>query len=151
MKAFGFLSFGHYAIPGQQGPDARTVLRQALELARFADEFNLPFGSTDSFATQIERVNAACRTIDRDPGELCHSAALVACVGQTEAEFVERARRIGRAPDELRGAGLCGLPDEVRAGIDRWTAAGADRIYFQLLDVDDLEHVALLAEIISAG
>ena len=41
MKAFGFLSFGHYAIPGQQGPDARTVLRQALELARFADEFGV--------------------------------------------------------------------------------------------------------------
>ena len=37
MKAFGFLSFGHYALPGQQGPDARTVLRQALDLARFAD------------------------------------------------------------------------------------------------------------------
>lgn len=41
MKAFGFLSFGHYALPGQKGPDARAVLRQALELAKFADQLGV--------------------------------------------------------------------------------------------------------------
>ena len=41
MKAFGFLSFGHYAIGNQPGPDAGQTLKQALELARAADELGV--------------------------------------------------------------------------------------------------------------
>ncbi|WP_265443100.1 LLM class flavin-dependent oxidoreductase [Flexivirga meconopsidis] len=39
MKAFGFLSFGHYgAVPGSQTPDAASALKQAVELSVAADE-----------------------------------------------------------------------------------------------------------------
>jgi len=41
MKAFGFLSFGHYAIGNQPGPDAAETLQQALELAVAADELGV--------------------------------------------------------------------------------------------------------------
>ncbi|RSZ64651.1 LLM class flavin-dependent oxidoreductase [Corynebacterium hylobatis] len=41
MKAFGFLSFGHYAIGNQPGPDAGETLKQALELAQAADEIGV--------------------------------------------------------------------------------------------------------------
>lgn len=41
MKAFGFLSFGHYAIGNQAGPGAREVLQQALELGKAADEIGV--------------------------------------------------------------------------------------------------------------
>lgn len=41
MKAFGFLSFGHHAVAGQRGPDARQVLRDQLELARAADDIGV--------------------------------------------------------------------------------------------------------------
>ncbi len=41
MKAFGFLSFGHYAIGNQPGPGAADTLRQALELAVAADELGV--------------------------------------------------------------------------------------------------------------
>ncbi|WP_018296009.1 LLM class flavin-dependent oxidoreductase [Corynebacterium lubricantis] len=41
MKAFGFLSFGHYAIGNQQGPDAAQVLKDQLEIAKAADEIGV--------------------------------------------------------------------------------------------------------------
>lgn len=41
MKAFGFLSFGHYASDPRQGPDAKSMLKDALEIARGADELGV--------------------------------------------------------------------------------------------------------------
>ena len=42
MKAFGFLSFGHYGrVPGSQTPDAATMLHQAVDLAVGADEIGV--------------------------------------------------------------------------------------------------------------
>ena len=41
MKAFGFLSFGHYASDPRQGPDAKGMLKDALEIARGADELGV--------------------------------------------------------------------------------------------------------------
>lgn len=42
MKAFGFLSFGHHAIGGQRGPDARQVLHDHVEIAKkAADEIGV--------------------------------------------------------------------------------------------------------------
>lgn len=41
MKSFGFLSFGHYAIGNQSGPDARDTLHQAIDLAVAADELGV--------------------------------------------------------------------------------------------------------------
>ncbi|MCT1464233.1 LLM class flavin-dependent oxidoreductase [Corynebacterium sanguinis] len=37
MKKFGFLSFGHYAFSGQQGPGAKQTLQDTVEIARQAD------------------------------------------------------------------------------------------------------------------
>ena len=41
MKAFGFLSFGHYAFGGQRGPSAEKVARIHLEIAKAADEIGV--------------------------------------------------------------------------------------------------------------
>lgn len=42
MKAFGFLSFGHYGHGrGPSDPDARGMLRQAIDLAQAADELGV--------------------------------------------------------------------------------------------------------------
>jgi alkanesulfonate monooxygenase SsuD/methylene tetrahydromethanopterin reductase-like flavin-dependent oxidoreductase (luciferase family) len=74
------------------------------------------------------------------------SAALVVCAGDTEAEVTRRAAAIGRAPDELRRNGAAGTVDEVAATLARWRDAGAERIYLQVLDLDDLDHLDLIAE-----
>lgn len=41
MKYFGFLSFGHYALPGQRGPSAKDVLHQSVDIAQAADELGV--------------------------------------------------------------------------------------------------------------
>lgn len=126
-------------IIGGFGP--RTTPRLA---ATYADEFNLPFAQLSDYVAQQERVTAACEAIGRDPGTVIRSAALVVCCGRDEAEVVRRAGRIGREVDELRHNGAAGTPDEVLATIGRYADAGATRIYLQVLDLADLDHLALL-------
>ena len=41
MKAFGFLSFGHYAFGGQRGPSAEDMAKIHLDLAQAADEIGV--------------------------------------------------------------------------------------------------------------
>lgn len=112
--------------------------------ARFASEFNLPFAPMDSWVTQRQRVRDACEAIERDPDELTYSVALVVCVGEDEDEIVRRAKAIGREVDELRRNGVCGTPEEAVARLREWGDAGAERVYLQVLDLDDLDHIALL-------
>ncbi len=112
--------------------------------ARHAAEFNLPFGSIELFTSQVDRVRTACAAIDRDSDELTYSVALTVCVGADEAEVQRRASAIGQDADQLRRNGLCGTPVETIATLERWRDAGAERMYLQVLDLDDLDHIALL-------
>lgn len=129
-------------IVGGSGP-ARTP---ALA-ARFAAEFNVPFRSLAFYVEQRARVEDACRAIGRDPASLVFSAGLVLCAGRTEAEFERRASATGREPGELRENGAAGLVDEVVATLRRWsTDAGIRRAYLQVLDLQDLAHLQLVAE-----
>ena len=114
--------------------------------ARFASEFNLPFAPVDLFSIQRDRVRVACETIARDPDELTYSAALVLCCGADDAEVARRAERIGRTPDELIANGAAGTPAQVLETIATYAEAGATRIYLQMLDMDDLDHLALVAD-----
>ncbi len=113
--------------------------------ARFADEFNLPFSQVDAFVAQHERVRAACERHDRDPSSLRFSVAQVLCCGADEDEVARRAASIGRQPEELRANGAAGTPDEVLGRLRAFADAGATRFYLQVLDLDDLEHLELVA------
>jgi len=112
--------------------------------ARYAAEFNTPFVPLDFFRAQTDRVRAACETAGRTE-PMVYSAALVVCAGRDEAEVARRAAAIGRQPDELRQNGAAGTVDEVASTLRRWADAGAERIYLQVLDLADLEHLDLLA------
>jgi F420-dependent oxidoreductase-like protein len=114
--------------------------------ARYAAEFNLPFQAHDAFAVACDRVRAACEAIARDPATMVFSAAQVLCCGRDEAEYRRRAEAIGHDPDQLRRAGACGTPAEVAEVLHGYAAAGATRMYLQVLDLTDLEHLHLVAE-----
>ena len=73
------------------------------------------------------------------------SAALIVCCGADEAEVNRRATAIGREPEELRENGAAGTPDEVAATLRAWADAGAERIYLQVMDLADLDHLDLIA------
>jgi F420-dependent oxidoreductase-like protein len=113
--------------------------------ARYAAEFNLPFVGLEETAQQIDRVQAACEEIGRDPGELVYSNALTVCCGADETELARRAAAIGETVDDLRRDGLAGTPQEVVDRIGEFAALGSQRVYLQCLDVHDLDHIRLLA------
>lgn len=59
--------------------------------------------------------------------------------------MARRAAVIGRDVAELKANGLAGSPAEVVDKIGRFGAIGASRIYLQVLDLDDLEHLDLIS------
>ncbi len=113
--------------------------------ARYADEFNLPFVSQDVTSAQFGRVRKACEDVGRDPDELVYSNALVLCCGATEDDLRRRAAAIGKDVDDLRQNQLGGTPAELVDKIGKFAELGAQRMYLQTLDVDDLEHIELVA------
>lgn len=118
--------------------------------ARYADEFNLPFSSLDDTTAAYKRVRHACEAVGRDESTIRLSAAQVVCCGRTADELARRAAAIGREVDELRKNGLAGTPDEIGAKIAEFAGIGATRMYFQVLDLDDIEHLELLSTLIPA-
>ncbi|WP_406270120.1 LLM class F420-dependent oxidoreductase [Actinacidiphila glaucinigra] len=124
------------------GHGARRTPRLA---ARYADEFNLPFGSLEDTASQFARVREAAEEHGRGKDEIVYSNALVVCVGKDDAEVARRAAAIGREVDELKANGLAGSPAEVVDKIGRYAELGATRFYLQILDLSDLGHLELIA------
>jgi F420-dependent oxidoreductase-like protein len=114
--------------------------------ATYADEYNVPFPPLAAFRPQVDKVVAACEAADRDPSTMTLSVAVVLCVGKDEAEFVRRAKAIGREPGELRENGVAGTVSEVTDRLAGFAEAGAERIYLQILDLADLDHLRLVAE-----
>jgi F420-dependent oxidoreductase-like protein len=114
--------------------------------ARFGVEYNIAFpDSVPVAAEQFGRVREACRSASRDPDDLVLSAAQVLCCGKDDAEVARRADAIGREVSELREHGLAGTPDELVDKIGRFADAGARRLYLQMLDLSDLDHLELVA------
>ncbi|MEU6159036.1 LLM class F420-dependent oxidoreductase [Streptomyces sp. NPDC047130] len=124
------------------GSGAKRTPRLA---ARYADEFNAPFVSVEDTKVLFERVRAAAEEAGRSADELTYSNALVVCVGRDDAEVARRAERIGREVDELKLNGLAGSPAEVVEKIGRYIEAGSQRIYLQVLDLEDLDHLELIS------
>ena len=124
------------------GSGARRTPRLA---ARFADEFNVPFGSVADSAAGFARVREACEAAGRYSASMTFSVAQTVTCGKDEAEFRRRAAATGRDPAEAREHGVGGTPGEVVAKIAQFAEIGAERIYLQVLDLSDLDHLALIA------
>jgi F420-dependent oxidoreductase-like protein len=112
--------------------------------AQHAAEYNVPFGRPEDFAGQASKVRDACTAIGRDPASIVLSAATVVCCGEDESSLTRRAAAIGQPLDRLRATAAAGTPDEVVAQLERFAAAGATRVYLQLLDLDDTDHLQLI-------
>ena len=63
-------------------------------------------------------------------------------------ELERRSAKIGRDLSELRENGVAGTLDEARERIKSFQQLGVSRMYFQVLDEDDLDHVSLLSELL---
>lgn len=126
-------------IIGGSGPSRTPALA-----AQYATEYNSAFVSLQVFTENKQRVEAACAAIERTR-VIRFSAALVVCAGATEPDIARRAAAIGQEPGELRSKGAAGSADETAAAIRRFVDAGAERVYLQVLDLSDLDHLDFIA------
>jgi F420-dependent oxidoreductase-like protein len=113
--------------------------------AAYADEYNAAFDAVAGTQAAFDRVRAAVEAAGRPASSIVYSAAQVICCGRDEAELKRRAEAIGREPHELRREGLAGSPAEVIDKIGQFAAIGAERMYLQVLDLHDIEHLELIA------
>lgn len=128
-------------IIGGSGPKRTPALT-----AKYASEFNMPFAHLDTVKAQYGRVASAVADAGRSPDSLTYSAAFVLCAGRDDAEIAKRAAAIGREVDEMRGnSPLVGTPAEIADKLGPFLEAGVQRVYLQVLDMSDLDHVDFFA------
>jgi F420-dependent oxidoreductase-like protein len=126
---------------GGRGPKRTPALT-----AKYASEFNIPFVDLETLKAGYARVEAAVEAAGRAANSLTYSAAFVVCAGRDDAEVAARAAAIGRDVDELRSSSpLVGTPGEIADKLDPFAEAGVQRIYLQVLDQSDLDHVEFFA------
>lgn len=127
-------------IVGGGGPKRTPALA-----ARYATEFNIGFVAEDVVAEKFAVVRSACEAVDRDPSSLKLSVALPTIVGRDDAEVERRAAAIGQTRASFdNGAHIIGTPAQVADKVERLRALGAERVYFQLMDLRDVEHADLI-------
>jgi F420-dependent oxidoreductase-like protein len=115
--------------------------RSAALAARFADEYNVSF-KVDQIAKIFGRVREAVAETGRS---LTYSVGQTVCVGRDDAELNRRADAIGRDLDDLGKNEIAGTPAEVVDRIGQFAELGATRVYLQVLDLTDLDHLELIA------
>jgi F420-dependent oxidoreductase-like protein len=113
--------------------------------ARFASEYNAPFDTVEVIGECFDRARRACEDAGRDPATLVLSAAQTLAVGADEDEIRRRAEAAGDDPTATRDSGLGGTPAEVVDKLGRLGELGASRVYLQVLDLQDLDHLRLVA------
>lgn len=127
--------------------------------ATYADEYNVSSSAPAEVRVINARLDAACEKAGRDPATLRKSVMAGALVGRDEADFRARLEAQlaifgGRAAEgeawlaERRSRWILGTPDAARERIAEFAAAGVDRLLFQVFLPRDLEHVALLGELV---
>ena len=125
------------------GAGAKRTPRLA---AMYADEYNFGFQGVERADAAFGRVREAARSAGRDPGSLVYSYAAPVVCGRTDDEVARRAEAIGVKLDEdFKRAAIAGSPAEVVERIAAYEAIGASRIYLQVRDLSDLDHLELIA------
>jgi len=122
--------------------------------ARYADEFNITSSDPDRVAERFARLDEACRAIGRDPGTIVRSAMVGTVIGADDVELAGRRRALLAAmtTDEAgeewfatrEQRWIFGTPDRARAAVERFAAAGVQRLMLQDFLPWDLAMVDLL-------
>ena len=124
----------------------RRPKRTPALAAKFAAEFNIPFAPLDTTKTQFERVAAAVSRSRAGAGLADLLGGVRGVRGPRRAEIARRAAAIGREVDELRSnSPPVGTPAEIADKLGAIPTAGVQRVYLQLLDMSDLDHLEFFA------
>ena len=110
--------------------------------ARYADEYNMSSAGPDTCGPVFSRLADECRKIGRDPATIHRSVMAGLLLGADEAEFQRRVEAqiamVGADGSDAaswlevrRPRWIAGTPDEARAMVERFAAAGVERIMLQ--------------------
>jgi len=124
--------------------------------ARYADEYNMSSTGPDECAAAFARLDTECRAIGRDPASVRRSVMAGALLGADEAELERRVRdqiaMVGASDTDAKGwlearrpRWIIGTPDQARAMVARFAAAGVERVMLQDLLPRDHAMVELAA------
>lgn len=127
-------------IVGGGGPSRTPVVT-----ARYATEYNRGFVGEDEIAAAFARVRAACDDLGRDPATLRMSVALPTVVATDDATYRRRLDAVDADHATFAEVNVAGTPGQAVEKLRRLRDLGADRVYLQLVDARDLEHVELIA------
>jgi F420-dependent oxidoreductase-like protein len=126
--------------------------------ARYADEYNASGSSPEEVAVINRDLDAACRDVGRDPKTITRSVMAGVLIGRDEADLAAREQAqldmVGETVGSewlaaRRGRWVTGTFVDARAMVQRFADAGAERLMFQDFIPRDLEHVALMGELIA--
>lgn len=114
--------------------------------ARYATEYNTAFVGFDEVKETLDRARAACDEIGRPQDDLILSVPRTIAVGATEAEAARRAEASFRDLASLRKDGVAGTAAEAVDRIGALKELGVQRLYLQVIDLRDLDHLAFIAQ-----
>jgi alkanesulfonate monooxygenase SsuD/methylene tetrahydromethanopterin reductase-like flavin-dependent oxidoreductase (luciferase family) len=123
---------------------------------KYADEFNLTSSSATTAKAKMAELDTACRAAGRDPSSLTRSSMVGVLLGADAAglrrtasaiqvEFDDASGNADAFIKERRSRWIVGTPDEARATIRDYAAAGIERIMLQDFVPRDLDYIDLLA------
>jgi F420-dependent oxidoreductase-like protein len=135
-------------IGGDAGP------RSVVLAARWADEYNSVAQTPAWFEQARSKLDAACQSLGRDPGELRLSLMTTTLVGEDQddvhtkvARLMERRGDSGDPAAFIERLGeerLLGTPQRLLERLEAYGRAGVKRVMLQHLFHEDLESLALI-------
>jgi alkanesulfonate monooxygenase SsuD/methylene tetrahydromethanopterin reductase-like flavin-dependent oxidoreductase (luciferase family) len=118
--------------------------------AKFADEWNGVFIPPDRFQELNHLLDGLIQERGRDPEDVVRSVMHRVIFGRDQKELEHMLKDISRSKAELLEMGvILGTASEIKAQIDRYTQAGAQRIMLQWIELDDIARLEALSEALS--
>lgn len=127
--------------------------------ATYADEYNISSSGPSEVREINTRLDAACEKVDRDPATLTRSVMAGVLVGRDDADMERRTRSQAATfgddaadaaawLDARRDRWILGTAGAAKARIAEYRDTGIDRLLLQCFLPRDLEHVAIMGELI---
>ncbi len=123
--------------------------------ARYADEYNTSSSGPDACREIGERLDEACRAIDRDPTTITRSAMVGVLIAESETDLRDRVREqvrmFGPPFDEAKGwlaerrkRWVVGTREQALERVDEFQRAGVERVMLQDFLPRDLDMIRLM-------
>lgn len=141
-------------LPRPQRADRLPILvggngeKRTLPLAaRYADEWNGVFTSPARYADLNSRLDELLVAEGRKPEDVRRSIMTGCVFARDEAGLQKKLQQYSRSAEELRESGIIvGSGDEIVEQVAAFASAGAARVMFQWLTLDDIDGLEALAE-----